>query len=241
MLDRKQITLLTLVVCFSMQAFGQDRFADLNERLFRAADAHLRTLQEITEKPSEQIQKPEPQIREDAIRRLSMLYWNGREDNLRQAIQRVEGSSPLVTSILRNEGLPAEFVAVVLIESAGRVNAVSRAGATGAWQFMPATARRYGLDVNGVKDERLNLEKATRAAARHLRDLHERFGSWELALAAYNAGPTAVQRALERAKSRDFAEVKQFLPRETRHYVPAVLQAVNIFGDLATLQRASSQ
>jgi soluble lytic murein transglycosylase-like protein len=97
---------------------------------------------------------------------------------------------------------------------------------------MPATARRYGLRVDAVRDDRADVDKATRAAARYLRDLHLRFLDWTLALAAYNTGEDAVQRAMERGESKDFWSLSQrkLLPAETRAYVPAVLAALNPFG-----------
>jgi membrane-bound lytic murein transglycosylase D len=134
--------------------------------------------------------------------------------------------------ILREEGVPPEFSAVVLIESAGQLNAISRRDARGLWQFIPATARRYGLKVSETSDERLNVEKSTRAAARYLRDLYQRFGDWPLALAAYNSGENAVQKAIARGGSNDFEELsrRKLLPAETRVYVPAILAAFDLFG-----------
>ncbi len=97
---------------------------------------------------------------------------------------------------------------------------------------MPLTAQRYGLTVTEQSNERLDPAKATRAAARYLRDLHDRFGSWPLALAAYNAGEQAVEKAISRAGSKDFAVLSslRLLPAETRRYVPAVLAAASLFG-----------
>jgi membrane-bound lytic murein transglycosylase D len=101
---------------------------------------------------------------------------------------------------------------------------------------MPATARRYGLVVSGQRDDRLDLVSATQAAARYLRDLHERFGDWELVLAAYNAGEHAVQNAIQRAGSNSFTVLSQLrlLPLETRNYVPAVMSARGFFNQATT-------
>lgn len=141
------------------------------------------------------------------------------------AVLRVQQLRPVLDPILRQEGIPAELSAVVLVESGGQSEALSPKGARGIWQFMPDTARRYGLAVDLDKDERIDVLKSTRAAARYLRDLHSRFGSWALALAAYNAGEEAVQRAIERTGARDFAGLGRSLPPETRSYVPGVLSA----------------
>ena len=145
---------------------------------------------------------------------------------LKQAISRVQQFRPVLEPILRKEGVPAGLAAVVFVESRGQVMALSPKGARGIWQFMPNTARRYGLIVTNELDERLDVYKSTRAAARYLRDLHTQFESWPLALAAYNAGEDTVQRAIDHTSTRDFASVARMLPLETRSYVPAVLNAV---------------
>lgn len=154
----------------------------------------------------------------------------GRAAGLEQAIKRVQALRPALEPILREEGIPPQMAAVVLVESGGRTTALSAKGARGLWQFMPDTARRYGLVVTATNDERLDLHKSTRAAARYLRDLYAQFGNWPLALAAYNAGEDAVERAIERSLRRDFHSIAhaRMLPIETRSYVPAVLNAMNL-------------
>lgn len=138
-----------------------------------------------------------------------------------------------IEPILKAQGLPVEVLAVVKVESGGQLDALSRAGARGLWQLMPETARRYGLIVSLSKDERLDPEKATWAATQYLRDLHELFGDWRLALAAYNAGEEAVSRAIARLGSREFdvLSLKRALPEETRRYVPAVLAQMRVMSD----------
>jgi soluble lytic murein transglycosylase-like protein len=142
--------------------------------------------------------------------------------------QRVDALGPRVQPILSKEGVPGQLAAVMQIESGGDPLALSPKGARGLWQLMPDTARRYGLRVDGRMDERLDLEKATTSAARYLRDLYSQFGSWPLALAAYNTGELNLQRAIDRARSRDFPTLSAlgYLPAETRNYVPAVLAAM---------------
>ena len=138
--------------------------------------------------------------------------------------------------ILRNNGVPADLVGVVLVESGGRATALSSKGARGLWQLMPDTARHYGLRVDDVVDDRLDLFKATDAAARYFHDLYTKFGDWKLALAAYNAGEAAVTAALLRTHSVDFDQLTSLrtLPLETRNYVPRVLAAIQSSGQLST-------
>ena len=148
--------------------------------------------------------------------------------SLDRALRRVDPHSPIVQAILAREGVPSQLAAVIQIESGGNSMAMSSKGARGLWQLMPDTARRYGLRVDDQLDERLDIEKATTGAARYLKDLYVQFGSWPLALAAYNTGEVNLQRAIDRAHSRDFSVliINGHLPLETRNYVPAVIAAM---------------
>jgi soluble lytic murein transglycosylase-like protein len=132
---------------------------------------------------------------------------------------------PAVVAVLREHGLPGELLSVVSVESGFDPLALSPKGARGLWQLIPETARRYGLVVDGRRDERLDPIKSTAAAARYLKDLYLQFQDWPLALAAYNAGEDRVQRSLDRVGVRDFWALSRqaALPEETRRYVPAVL------------------
>lgn len=134
----------------------------------------------------------------------------------------------LIRSILLREGVPAELAAVVKVESSGNPFAQSPKGARGLWQLMPETARRYGLQVDSRLDERISVDKSTTVAARYLRDLYSQFGSWPMALAAYNTGEANLRRAIDRAQSNQFAvlSVLRVIPAETRNYVPAVLSNI---------------
>lgn len=124
------------------------------------------------------------------------------------------------------EGVPVELLAVGWVESRFNPTALSPKGARGAWQFMPETARRYGLEVGDTRDDRTDLPLSTRAAARHLADLYRQFGDWPLALAAYNAGAERVDAAITRASTREFWLLRPWLPAETQLYVSAVLDAM---------------
>jgi membrane-bound lytic murein transglycosylase D len=137
---------------------------------------------------------------------------------------------PSLKQIFIDKGMPEDLVYLSLIESGFNFNALSRASAAGPWQFMEGTARKYGLKVNYWVDERRNPFKATHAASSYLKDLHERFGAWELALAAYNAGEGNVEKAIHGAKTNNFWEITKtrFLPRETKDFVPRFIAASQI-------------
>lgn len=135
---------------------------------------------------------------------------------------------PLFDEILDKYGVPCELKYMVVIESALNPRAVSRAGATGLWQFMYATGRMYDLRANSIIDDRRDPLKATEAAAKYLRDLHKIFNDWTLAIAAYNCGPGNVNKAMKRSGRTDFWGMYDYLPRETRGYVPAYIAAAYV-------------
>ena len=128
---------------------------------------------------------------------------------------------------LLKEGVPTELQYLPVIESAINPNAVSRVGATGLWQFMPATAKGLGMEINSLVDERRDPRTSSRNAARYLKQLHSIYDDWSLAIAAYNCGPGNVNKALRRAGGgkKDFWQIYNYLPKETRGYVPAFIAA----------------
>ena len=133
---------------------------------------------------------------------------------------------PIFEEALETYQLPLELKYLPVIESALNPVAVSRAGATGLWQFMITTGKQYGLEVNNYVDERRDPVKASFAAARYLRDLYKIFGDWNLVIAAYNCGPENVNKAIHRAGGeRDYWSIYPYLPQETRVYVPAFIAA----------------
>lgn len=128
---------------------------------------------------------------------------------------------PMFESILKEKGLPEDLKYLSIVESGLKPTATSRVGAAGLWQFMKATGRMMGLKVTSTIDERRDPVKSTEAAAEYLKYLHEKFGDWTLALAAYNCGPGNVRKAIKRSGGKtDYWEIQQYLPKETRNYIP---------------------
>ena len=158
------------------------------------------------------------------------LYQGRLRDWFETALSRGQKHLPHIREVFAQEGIPQDLAYVALVESAFKPTAYSRAKAKGVWQFISATGKRYGLAVDWWVDERSDPEKATRAAARYLKDLHDIFGDWNLALAGYNAGEGKVLRAMKRYRTDDFWALRQTkgLRRETKNYVPLIHAAVVI-------------
>jgi membrane-bound lytic murein transglycosylase D len=144
---------------------------------------------------------------------------------LEHALERSGRYQAMIQRILKEEGVPQDLIYLAQAESGFHPQALSRAGARGIWQFMASRAKGYGLARNWWVDDRQDPEKATRAAARHLKDLYSEFGDWYLAMAAYNSGPGTVQSAVKRTGYADFWELykRNVLPKETRNYVPIIV------------------
>ena len=157
-----------------------------------------------------------------------ILYFSGKKRGyIGRALARADFYFPLFEELLDKYNLPQELKYLSVVESALNPVARSRAGAVGLWQFMPSTGRMYGLTFNSKIDKRKNMWEATEAACRHFVDLYNIYQDWNLVLAAYNAGPGNVNRAIKRSDSAGgYWQIYNYLPQETRGYVPAFI-AVN--------------
>ena len=163
-------------------------------------------------------------------------FFSGRgHKTMIAGMQRAGRYRPMIQRVLDEEGVPQELIYLAQAESGFFPRAVSNKQATGMWQFVKFRGQEYGLMQTPYLDDRLDPEKATRSAARHLRDLYTHFGDWYLAIAAYNCGPGNVQKAVERTGYADFWELRnrRVLPIETTNYVPIIL-AMTIMAKNAT-------
>lgn len=183
----------------------------------------------------------EPDVYKDRLRRLPTImempynnvvqkFIDRYSNELRNAVGIMLGASnfymPIFEQALETYNLPLELKYLPVIESGLNPKAVSRVGATGLWQFMLATAKNYGLEINSLLDERCDPIKSSYAAANYLSDLYRIFGDWNLVIAAYNCGPDKLTQAIHRAGgTKDYWKIYPYLPRETRGYVPAFIAA----------------
>jgi len=157
-------------------------------------------------------------------------YYQGRNrSTMENGLRRSGQYMKLARKIFAEEGVPVDITWLGQVESAWKPKAMSWAAASGLWQFIPATGRTYGLRQNAYIDERNSYEQATRASARHLKDLAKRYnGNWELAMAAYNTGAGNIDRAISRAGTANFWMIYPYIAQETRNYVPNILAVILI-------------
>jgi membrane-bound lytic murein transglycosylase D len=157
-------------------------------------------------------------------------FYQGRgRSTMESGLRRSGQFMKLARKIFAEEGVPLDVTWLGQVESAWKPKAVSWAAASGLWQFIPSTGRMYGLRQNAYIDERNSFEQATRASARHLKDLAKRYnGNWELAMAAYNTGAGNIDRAISRAGSANFWMIYPYIAQETRNYVPNILAVILI-------------
>ncbi len=160
------------------------------------------------------------------VRSMIEVYTERKRDLLSYMLGMSRYYFPIFEQALDTRDMPLELKYLPAIESALNVKAVSPMGAAGLWQFMISTGRLYGLEINGLIDERMDPVKSTDAATRFLKDLYKVYGDWNLAIAAYNCGPGNVNKAIRRSGGkRDFWAIYRYLPRETRGYVPIFIAA----------------
>ena len=162
----------------------------------------------------------------EVVRRYILRYVKHSPRQLAALQRKAEYYFPIFEDILAKHDLPYELCYMPVIESALNPQARSHMGATGLWQFMPATGKKYGLEINSLVDERMDLIRSTEAACLFLKNLYAIFQDWNLVIAAYNCGPGNVNKAIHRAGGkRDFWSIYPYLPSETRGYLPIFIAA----------------
>ncbi|GAA4452597.1 hypothetical protein GCM10023189_16200 [Nibrella saemangeumensis] len=225
---------LPVLSLVSQSAFGQfpTRIAipvKLDTTLYGASDvaveldsiAEVYTVDGSLVKPRlKQIEKTIPLTYNDIIHKYIDIFTYRKPHYTKRMLERMAVYFPLYEKYLAKYDLPDELKYLSIVESALNPRAVSHAGAGGLWQFMPATGRELRLSQDEYVDERMDPEKSTEAACRHLKGLYRMFGDWHLVMAAYNSGAGTVKRAMSRTGGRSFWDIYNALPKETQGYVP---------------------
>lgn len=240
--------LFTIVVCLivlqSYKAMAQPSYVDTTLAEQNFGPNYLQSYKRIPAPVAAQLQQNAYEnsafkIRLDSIQKDVPLDYNefvqayintyaGRRADMGRIIGLSKYYFPIYEKAFRDAGIPDEIKYLSIVESALDPNAVSRVGATGPWQFMFATGKIYGLNVNNYVDERRDPIQASYAAAAYLKDAYQEFGDWLLAIASYNCGKGNVERAMQQADAVDFWSIRQYLPAETRGYVPAFIATTYI-------------
>ncbi len=195
---------------------------EANSLTFPPADPNIKAKLEAEVK---QTHSDLPLVLNDAVAGYINYFSTRGRPILERALERSGRYKDMIERVLKQEGIPQDLIYLAQAESGFQPLALSRAGARGMWQFMSSRANGYGLTRNWWVDDRQDPEKATRAAAQHLKDLYNEFGDWYLAMAAYNSGPGTVQAAVQRTGYADFWELyrRNVLPTETKNYVPIIV------------------
>jgi membrane-bound lytic murein transglycosylase D len=229
-----QAVLIILFIVFLVPSAYAETIAQAAEqtipREFKPPQEDLAAVEEYIEGYFEDKPYQIPVILNDSVENHLEYFKTRGRDVFQKWLDRSARYIPMMQQIFRDKNLPEDLVYVAMIESGFNPYAVSWARAVGPWQFMPHTGKLYGLKIDWWVDERKDPIKSTHAAAEHLKDLHNLFGSWPLAMASYNAGAGKVQRAVLRTRSEDFWDLKasRYIRRETKNYVPKYMAATII-------------
>src|SRR5918996_3660751 len=215
-------------VGFRDQKFEPSPLDELSKLVLNADETH------VTDGDLAQLEQAQKNVNfsftlNPLIQQYINYYQSRGRSTMENGLRRSGQYMRLARKIFAEEGVPLDVTWLGQVESAWKPKAVSWAAASGLWQFIPSTGRMYGLRQNAYIDERNSFEQATRASARHLKDLANRYnGNWELAMAAYNTGAGNIDRAISRAGSANFWMIYPYIAQETRNYVPNILAVILI-------------
>ena len=217
------IFLFGFILFLSFTAFHQENNTAFNSQETESHKIYALKIPQSLDFSGERVPLDQPDIRERLDRELLVnTYW---QSNMMLLLKRANKYFPIITSILKEEGVPDDFKYLAVIESALQ-NTRSPKGAKGIWQIMPGTAREYGLEVNDNVDERYHIEKSTRVACAYLKKAKERFGSWTLAAASYNRGMYGTDQLLKKQLVDNYYDL--LLNSETSRYVFRILAVKEI-------------
>ncbi|GAB3919394.1 lytic transglycosylase domain-containing protein [Mucilaginibacter boryungensis] len=229
--------LFTFVICLALSHFSQATGITKPKADSNIVTAKRDTLftpvvnpvaytpyQNVFKRRLDSIQKEVPLNYNEYVQSYIDIYTSGnRKSDIGRMLGLCKYYFPIYEKAFREAGIPEEIKFLSIVESELNPNATSRVGAAGPWQFMAATGKTYGLNINDDVDERRDPIKASYAAAAYLKDAYMEFGDWLLAIASYNCGKSSVERAIDKAGATDFWAIRQYLPQETRGYVPAYI------------------
>ncbi|HET6769530.1 MAG TPA: lytic transglycosylase domain-containing protein [Chitinophagaceae bacterium] len=248
------LTILISIFCIGATAQQADSIRDLSKsRLYKPVDSTVAPVN-VTNDPKEGFKDlfvgdPEEEgLNQVQLNPRAVTFVDDYMQKHRKGLEKLKGWGrpyfDMIDAVLNYHSLPRELKYLAVIESYLKTYAVSWAGAVGPWQFMPATARRMGLKVNGYVDERTDYYKSTHAAAKYLNELYRNYKDWLLVIAAYNGGPRNVDAAIRRSKSKNFWDLQHFLPAESRDHVKKFIATHYIMegdGGITTLTKDETE
>jgi membrane-bound lytic murein transglycosylase D len=244
MLNRKQnITVFTSLLLFFFSHLAFAGFSPLKHTPFTSHTASILAIRPFAAIPDSSISRIEIPLH-PSISSFVKNYHKNFDDFFEKLKQNKLHQLNSIEKALVQSGVPAEMKYLAIVESKLNTNALSGCGAVGLWQFMPATAKRFGLKIIDNNDERKNVWKSSIAAAKYLKYLHSFFDDWLLVVAAYNSGPAPVLKAIKRSGSRNFWQLQYFLPKETRMHVKRFIATHFYFegnGSLVTMGKKETE